>query len=323
MEKKQKIAALVCALLIFSPPFINVGLQQFKPKMILCLHENTVKTFEVMGETYVVPINKTYILFANGTKFYNIFLETEFVKINYTKIIPPQQVQSSSIHTAGELVQDWYDGILFIYDCPENSIYYPHPDNYYTYYPKLWNLPWNLTGYTKNHIHISQDEITAMKSEDTILPDTIKRALISTFGTLVIGGIVVPKLWAFLVSAVGTVIGAIIVAIAVFIIWLVAWLIGDAVETPSVSDFIQDKVELYHHDGFMWTWGAEKGFWGVELSPPLQWSLGGYNWNSFFKVIAWYYVRFDCAFGKELWEGITHHFEIFYCIPMRHYVTLG
>lgn len=323
-ESSIKFIALMSALLIFSPPFINVGLQQLTqqltPETILRSHETTVETFEIDGVTYTIPINKTYIVFKNGTSIYNIFLETEFVKINYTKIVPSRQVQSNSIHTAGELVRDWYDGLLFIYDCPLNSIYYGHPDHYYTYpdedHLMMWNLPWEKKGDTKNHIHISQDEITAMKSEDTILPDVVKRALISTFGTLVIGGVVVPHLWAFLVPLVGTVIGAIIVAITVFVIWLIAWLIGEAVETP---DFIEDKVELYHHDGFMWTWDAEKGFSGLEIKPPVD----RYDIPTFFKAIGWYYIKFNCAYGKELWEGTVHYIETYFSIPMRYYMTLG
>lgn len=327
MLRKETFVALVCALLIFTPPFINVGLHQLRPEIMLCLHERTIETFEIEGATYTIPINRTYIVFTNGTKIYNAYLETGFVKINYTKVMP-SQFQSSSIRPAGDLVRDWCDGLLFIYDCPLNSIFYPHPDHYYTYLDEdhlmMWNLPWEKKGDTKNHIHISQDEILAMKSEDTILPDVIKRALISTFGTVVIGGVVVPHLWAFLVPLVGTGIGAILVAIAVFVIWLVTWLIADAVETPSVADFVEDKVELYHHDGFMWTWAAKKGYWDVELNPSLRWNFGGgWNWYSFFKVIFWHYIRFDCAFGKELEEGTVHSFDIYFSIPMEYYVTLG
>ncbi|MDH7478326.1 MAG: hypothetical protein QHH17_08105, partial [Candidatus Bathyarchaeota archaeon] len=172
-EKSIKLVALICALLIFSPPFVNVGLQQLQPKIVLCLHERTIKTFEIGGTTHTIPINKTYIVFRNGTKIYNAYLETELVKINYTKVMPSQGIQSgiqsSSITPMGELVRDWYDGLLFIYDCPLNSIYYPHPDHYYTYpdpaHLMCWNYPWNITGDTMNNIHITQDEISEMKKE--------------------------------------------------------------------------------------------------------------------------------------------------------------
>ena len=331
-EKEKDTLVLVCALLIVSPPFLNVGLWQLRPEVLVCLrsHERITKTILVEGETYTFPvsINKTYIIFKNGTKVYNAFAETELVKINYTKIMPYYDVQTISISPTGNLVRNWYDGLLFIYDCPLNAIYYPHPDHYYTYpdqdHLMMWNYPWNKTGNTMNHIHITQDEILRMKEENTILPETIKGALISTFGTIVIGSIAVPKLLAFLKPLVGTVIGVLIVAIVTFVIWLIVYLIGGSVQTPTLAEWVEQKVELYHHDGFMWTWSAKTGFWGIELDPPLQYSIpGGWNWYVFFTVTFWHYIKFACAFGKELWEGTVHYFDVFFGIPWKYYLTLG
>jgi hypothetical protein len=331
-DSETKFLAFVCTVLIFSPPFVNAGLWQLRPEVLVCLrsHEMITKTIVVEGETYTFPvsINKTYIIFKNGTRIYNAFVETELVKINYTKVMPCQDVQGSSISPAGSLVRDWYDGLLFIYDCPLNSIYYPHPDHYYTYpdqdHLMMWNYPWNITGNTMNHIHITQDEILRMKAENTILPETIKRALISAFGSLVIGSIVVPKLLSFLTPLVGTVIGQLIVAIVLFVIWLIVYLIADSVQTPTVAEWVEQKVELYHHDGFMWTWGAQRRVWGVELGPPLEYSIpGGWNWYMFFAVTFWHYIKFACAFGKELREGTVHYFDVFFGIPWKYYITLG
>lgn len=179
LKRKEKSLTVVCVLLSFiviSPSFLGISSLQTGPTLLSVEEKSSTgwitPTLGSYRETKRVDRYTRIEKWTNGTKGHyasHIYLndsECMAMWANFTAWFPENlttqqtsHAQTASVRPLVESNLDRYpkDNVTFI-NGRNSTCYttYEHDDNYETYYPLQWDLPFALQGLTKTHTHLAK-----------------------------------------------------------------------------------------------------------------------------------------------------------------------
>lgn len=178
LKRKEKSLTVVCVLLsliVVSPSFLGISSLQTGPRLLSVEEQSSTEwitpTIGSYRETKKVDSYKRIEKWTNGTKAHyasHVYLndpQCMDMWANFTTWLPEnlttQQTSQSSAAsvqplTEGNLQKYKMDGDIWFINGENSTCFttYPHDDNYETYHPLEWNLPFALQGLTKTHTHL-------------------------------------------------------------------------------------------------------------------------------------------------------------------------
>ncbi|RJS77623.1 hypothetical protein CW667_02875 [Candidatus Bathyarchaeota archaeon] len=254
-RNKHVVLAIILSFLIFSLPItraIAVGdlLRQprvykfnFDTKIEIGREEYFLERNLVVTEWYH---NNTRKIFATG-RLHSYGIRVNITK--FTKIVKEKTTVKPRTVFPGKY---YWDGLLFL---PEGNngthwVKYDHDDNYDTYHPQEWYTHWNLTGNSKNHVHLSYQEVQDWKADTSRTADVLAGIL----GGAAAGTELLIAVAMYLGCTVPLVLP--ILAAVAGLLAVIVWAKGYLMVT-----WIEDVVEAAHGDGWCWCWSLERYYW--------------------------------------------------------------
>jgi len=252
-----------------------------QPKVFV---QSFMETVEVEGKKFELQCLGKVTQYSNGTKLVegsvtieNISKQIPRLRINLTKLVTQEELQAiteveqNHVKSSRQVpaFSESYPGNLQKYRWDNNAIWfvrapgnytifvkYDHDDNYETYYPGMWNLPWDIApgeyGNEKLHTHMAVSDVydwkTGARSEEEIMR---KYVMGTKLGVSIIGaGLVALITWQLGSSTLGIILSLVVSALVALFNWLL-----EVLGISNKSQWIEDVVQAEQGDGFFWSWG--------------------------------------------------------------------
>jgi len=282
----KEISAIFLSFLMILTPFNTAyvfGNFIQQPKVFV---QSFRKTVEVEGKKFELQCLGKVTQYLNGTQLVEGSVTIENVskcipklRVNLTKVVTPEELslwrgeakinekspicsKDSFASSTITFTKEIWDDLVFVVNSPQIWIKYKHNDNYETYYPGMFNLPWELPPHVfyngkqyyneKIHTHMSIDDVydwyTGQKSDEEIMR---KYVMGTKLGVSIIGaGLVALITWKLGGSTLGIILSLVVSALVALMNWLL-----EVLGISNKSQWIKDVVQAEQGDGFFWSWG--------------------------------------------------------------------
>lgn len=272
MEKKLETIVLV--VLVSLAPLAILPIRSANAIIYNC-NKTFIETMQINNIEYNIGFQTEYKIWANGTIYFHGSAKTKVgpgtLNVNFTKVMQPMPIESESrllnpMSTDPMPKQNIWGLLFALYPGnASNYVRYDHPDTYDTYYPFLWNYPWQLWGEhpyeTTKHVHLSIDQVDQLEAEQIS-----KSQLLGYIYAGIIGGTAPVVGWALGThffpwlalalgisgTGVGIIIGIGLLCVGIIYALLAQWA---AQNCGSVSAWVSNVLRLNPGDAYMWWWG--------------------------------------------------------------------